>query len=101
MLIRYLSRCLLIEFKTPRIDSSVAEFDELFNLMEKSSSTVGYLISLGNKFIANKTTDLDEEILPKVKVMLQGEVVHRVAIGYGVLIWFVLQVCLYIAMYLI
>jgi len=71
----------------------VAEFDKLFTLMEKSSSIVGYLISLGKKFIANKTTDLDECILPKVKLMMQGKVIHRVSIGYGVLIWFVLQVC--------
>ena len=64
--------------------------------MEKSSSTVGYLISLGKEFIANKTTALDDHILPKVKEMLLGEVIHRVAIGYGVLIWFVLQVRLYV-----
>lgn len=89
---RYLSRCLLVEFKHPRIDSSVAEFDKLFTLMEKSSSVAGYLISLGKKFIANKTTALDERILPKVKLMMQGNVIHRVSIGYGVLIWFVLQV---------
>ena len=71
----------------------MAEFDKLFALMEKSSSIVGYLISLGKEFITNKTTALDGCILPKVKLMLQGEVVHRVSIGYGVLIWFVLQVC--------
>lgn len=70
----------------------MAEFDKLFTMMDKSSSIAGYLISLGKKFVANETTDLDGCILPKVKEMLQGEVIHRVSIGYGVLIWFVLQV---------
>ena len=74
---RYLSRCLLIEFKHPRIDSTVEEFDKLFTLMDKLSSIVGYLISLGKEFITKKTTALDEYILPKVKEMLQGEVIHK------------------------
>ena len=89
IVIVHLSRCLLIEFKYPRTDTSVAEFDKLFTLMEKSS-VVGYLISLGKKIIANKTTALDKCILLKVKLMIQGKAIHRASIGYGVLIWFVL-----------
>jgi len=46
---RYLSRCVLIEFDHPRIDSTISEFDKLYELMETSSSAVGFLISLGKK----------------------------------------------------
>jgi len=54
----------LIEFKHPRIDSTIEEFHELFLLMEKSSSVLGFLISMGKKFVEEKTTALDKCILP-------------------------------------
>jgi len=98
LLCRYLSRCLLIEFKHPRIDSTIEEFDKLFLLMEKSSSVLGFLIHLGKKFV-EKTTALDKCILPKIYKVLNGEVVHRVSIGYGILIWFVLEVCMCFQLY--
>jgi len=62
--------------------------------MEKSSSVLGFLISLGKKFVEEKTTALDKCILPKIYEVLKGEVVYRVSIGYGILIWFVLEVCM-------
>ena len=72
----------------------MAQFDDLYKLMKKSSGAIGYLISLGGEFVSNKTTALDSHILPKLMEMLKGEVVHRVVIGYSILIWFVLQVCI-------
>lgn len=90
---RYLSRCVLIEFVHPRIDSTISEFDQLHQLMENSSSAVGFLISLGKKFLINSTKDLDEKILPKLKSALEdAAVIPRVYIGYAILIWFVLEV---------
>lgn len=92
MYFRYLSRCVLIEFVHPRIDSTISEFDKLHQLMESSSSAVGFLISLGKQFLINSTKDLDEQVLPKLKSALEDAVIPRIYIGYGILIWFVLKV---------
>lgn len=89
---RYLSRCVLIEFVHPRIDSTISEFDKLHQLIESSSSAVGFLISLGNEFLINSTKDLDEQVLPKLKSALEDAVIPRIYIGYAILIWFVLKV---------
>ena len=90
MYFRYLSRYVLIEFEHPRIDSIISEFDKL---MKNSSSTVGFLISLGQKFMINGTKDLDDTILPRLKSALdEGTVTPRIHIGYAILIWFVLEV---------
>ena len=83
-----------MEFVHPRIDSTISEFDKLYELMECSSSAVGFLISLGKKFMMNSTKQLDETILPRLKVALEGTVIPRVYIGYAILIWFVLEVIL-------
>ena len=62
-------------------------------MMESSSSAVGFLISLGKKFMMNSTKELDEIILPRLKV-LEEAIAPRVNIGYAILIWFVLEVIL-------
>ena len=82
----------MIEFNHPRIESTVEQFDHLYKLMDRSSNLVGFLISLGKKFISCKTEDLDKKILPKIQACLEGSVISRVYIGYGVLMWFVLKV---------
>ena len=93
MYFRYLSRCVLIEFEHPRIDSTISEFDKLYEMMKNSSSTVGFLISLGQKFMINGIKDLDDTILPRLKSALdEGTVILRIHIGYAILIWFVLEV---------
>ena len=60
--------------------------------MEKSSSLVGFFISLGKQFVNSKTKDLDEDILPQFQSCLGDTAVSHVCIGYGVLMWFVLKV---------
>ena len=90
--LRYISRCLLIEFKHPRLKSSMKEFEDLNNLIEKLSSSVGFLIGLGKKFVDTITKDLDNYILPKLQKHLGDKILHRVCVGYGILIWFVNQV---------
>ena len=84
-----------MEFVHPRIDSTISEFDMLYEMMENSSSAVGFLISLGKKFIMNSTKELGEIILPRLKV-LDNTIAPRVNIGYVILIWFVLEVILLI-----
>ena len=89
---RYISRCLLIEFKHPRLKSSMKEFEELNILMEKLSSSVGFLIGLGKKFLDAITHDLDNHILPELHKHLGDTILHRVCVGYRILIWFVKEV---------
>jgi len=43
---RYITRCLLIEFKHPRLQTSMKKFEELTKLMESLSSAAGFMISL-------------------------------------------------------
>jgi len=81
-----------VEFNHPRLVSTIKDFDELFKLMENSSSLVGFFISLGKKFVNSKTKDLDEDILPRVQACLGDSAVSRVCIGYSVLMWFVVKV---------
>lgn len=82
----------MIEFNHPRIEATVEQFDSLYKLMDRSSNLVGFLISLGKKFVNCKTEDLDTMILPKIRSCLEGSVNSRIHIGYAVLMWFVLKV---------
>ena len=92
---RYLSRCLLIEYKQPCLYATMAQFEELNNLMNTLSSSVGYMISLGKIFDQTITKDLDDVILSKLYELFGENVIPRVYIGYGILIWFIKQVCCY------
>ena len=82
----------------PRLDSEVKHFKMLKRLMEESSSTMGYIISLGESFIKDSHEEMDKSILPKLKEILGGKVPPRVQTCYGMLMWFVLKVtyCSYI-----
>ena len=93
-LYRYLSRCLLIEFKHPRMKCPVTNFDKLHHLMNQSSSAIGFLISLGQRFTKECAECLDNIILPKLDEVLGENVQPRVRMGYGMLLWFVKQVIL-------
>lgn len=63
--------------------------------MEKSSSTIGFIIGLGETFTQDSHDEMDAEILPIIKEILGDEVPPRVRTCYGMLIWFVLKVCMY------
>jgi len=89
---RYLSRCLLIEFKHPRIKSKVQEFDKLYHSMNTSSSSIGFIIGLGNELLEKGAQNLDEIIVPAIDDILGTEVFPRVSLGYGMLLWFALKV---------
>ena len=91
---RYITRCLLIEFKHPRLQTSMKKFEELTKLMESLSSAAGFMISLGKKFTKEIVADLDSSILPELKKRLGENVLPRTFVGYGILIWFVKQVCM-------
>ena len=71
---------------------SVTDFDRLHHLMKQSSSAIGFLISLGQRFTEECAECLDEVILPKLDEVLGGNVQPRVRMGYGILLWFVKQV---------
>ena len=60
--------------------------------MDKLSNAAGFLIGLGKKLMETITDDLDNSILPELHKRMGDKVLHRVLVGYGILIWFVEQV---------
>ena len=64
--------------------------------MEKSSSGLGFIISLGKKFMEQGHKDIDEKISPKIKEVLGANILSRVRCCYSILMWFVLEVRMHI-----
>ena len=83
----------MIEFPGPSLDISMSNYAKLPQLIENSSSAVGYLIALGKKFIEVGIGEMDNVIIPKLRSMLSDDVViPRVLPSYGIMIWFSLEV---------
>ena len=90
---RFISRCLIIDFKMPRLENDVNLFSHLIDeLIPKSSSGIGSLVSLYKIFVEDGISNVNENILPIVNETLSAAVLPRVRISYAVLIWFVLKV---------
>ena len=92
---RYLSRCILIEFRAPSLEISMRSYAKLPDLLARSTSAVGLMISLGEEFISRGLTEMDAHILPKVRVALGG-VNPRIPPNYALMIWFTMEVSIYI-----
>ena len=90
---RYTSRSLLIEFDAPCLDIPMLEYAKLPQLMEKSSSAVGIIISLGERFMEEGIGEMDDDLLPELWRLLAGHAIPRVLPSYAILIWFTLKVC--------
>lgn len=75
---RYISRSLLVEFSSPALDFSMTEYAALPELMEESSSAVGFIISLGVKFLEEGISEMDNKLLPELRSLLAGQVLPRV-----------------------
>lgn len=60
--------------------------------MMESSSSIGFLIGLGKKLVQNSNVDLDEVIMPRLDQIFGDQVFPRVALSYGILLWFTLEV---------
>ena len=88
---RYLSRCILIEFHAPCLELSIKSYAKLPTLLEKSTSGVGFFISLGEAFKSRGINEMDEVILPNLRKILEG-VVSRVPLSYTLFLWFTIQV---------
>ena len=61
--------------------------------MEKCSSSLGYIVSLGEIFVKQGHLDIDKTISPKIKEVLGLNVSPRIHSCYCILMWFVLKVC--------
>lgn len=69
-------------------------FSELPNLLEKASSAMGMIISLGEAFSTRGIDEMDAKIVPKLRTVLGGlGVIPRVLPSYALLFWFTLDVC--------
>ena len=67
--------------------------------MEKASSAIGFIISLGTKFVEKGHKDIDEKISPKIKEVLGANILSRVRCCYSILMWFVLEVTVHMYTY--
>ena len=89
---RFISRCLIINFKMSRLENGVGLFSHLIDeLIPKSSNVIGLLIGLCKVFIEEGIDDVNQNILPSINEALSTAVLPRVHISYAVLIWFVLK----------
>ena len=68
-------------------------YSELTNLLARATSGVGLLISLGQAFTTRGISEMDTNIVPKLRVSLGGlGVIPRVLPSYALLFWFTLEV---------
>ena len=89
---RYASRCLMIEFSTPPVATTLGQYRELGKLWEVCSSCAGFCISLGNSFFSEGIEEVDNDILPRMTASASEDISPRVIPSYAILFWFALQV---------
>ena len=93
MLCRYLSRCLLIQIHAPCLEMSMKSYSELPGLLNRATSAVGMLISLGEAFSTRGISEMDANIGPRLRKFLEGlGVIPRVLPSYALLFWFTMEV---------
>lgn len=83
---------MIIGFDAPQVDPTMTEYTALPQLMKDSSKSIGFMISLGKRFVDCGIAEIDSMILPKLKKMLPRGVWPRIIPGYGSLLWFSYQV---------
>lgn len=90
--IRYVLRCVLIEFHAPCIDISMRNYSQLPTLLARATVAIGLFISLGVEFSNRGIDEMDEEIIPKLRCVLERAIIPRVLPSYALLFWFTLEV---------
>ena len=70
------------------MDTSILEYAKPPALIEKSSSAVGFIISLGARFIEQGIVEMDSDLLPELQSLLDGpaisqECFHLMPLCYG------------------
>ena len=70
---------------------SLTTHAELPDLLERCTSAVGLMISLGEAFVSRGISEMDADILPRVRRNLKG-VNPRIPPNYALMLWFTLQV---------
>ena len=83
----------MIEFSNPQLSVLLRDYTRLPELMKDATSSIGFSISLGEKFLQEGINNIDESIFPRLKEMLPKGVWPRVVPGYATLLWFTEQVC--------
>ena len=74
------------------------EYAKLPAMIEKSSSAVGFIISLGARFIEQRIVEMDSDLLPELQTLLDGLATPRVLVvpSYAIMLVSTLQVCNYV-----
>jgi len=67
--------------------------------MQKSSSALGFIVSLSKQFEERSHNDIDEKISPKLKEIFGENISPRVRSCFSILMWFVLKVSINITAY--
>jgi hypothetical protein len=91
----------LIGFDLPQVDPTMTDYCNMPQLMTDSTLAVGYMISLGSKFVQCGISEIDNSIMPKLNKMLPDGVWPRIVPGYASLMWFTYQVsaCMLLVQY--
>jgi hypothetical protein len=85
----------MIPFQLPQLSMSLAQYMEIVQARKEISSSIGFLISLGNKCFKSGTKEVDETIAPLLH-NCSSSVNPRVIPSYSKLMWFTIQVSSYI-----
>ena len=96
---RYISRCVLVEFKYPHIQCDIEHYAMTTEIMKQASSGVGAIISLGKAFTERGIKEINQELIPVVKKALGDDILPRVVPSYAMLLWFTLQVGIVLLLY--
>ena len=72
----------MIQFENSCVEPKIRDYTELNSLLPELSRAVGFLISLGKKFLENGITELDEDIIPVVNSLMKGKAFTRVLTSY-------------------
>lgn len=90
---RYSSRSLLVPFEEPTLQPISSEeresYQMLLDLQQFLPSTAGAVIRMGKKFASEHSDVILGDIEPRVSSVLNpAPVLHRVHVGYSILIYF-------------
>ena len=91
---RYASRCILIKFSDPPLSFTFSDYTVINELSKCSSSSIRFCISLGEKFVTEGITEVDDTIIPLLKGLIgpTANVSPRVIPSYAILYWFASKV---------
>lgn len=84
----------MIEFGDPPLSFTFSDYTDINELSKCSSSSIGFCISLGEKFTGEGISEVDSTIIPLLKELMgpTANISPRVIPSYAILYWFASKV---------